>query len=323
MICINSENTDPYFNLATEEYLLKNSDDNIFMLWCSTPSVIVGKHQNALGELNFEYIDEHNIRIARRLSGGGTVYHDKGNLNFTFIVNGEKGKLVDFKKFITPIMNILVDMGLDIEYGKRNDLFIDTKKVSGNAEHVFKKRTLHHGTLLLHANLNHLRNSIKITPGKYTDKAVKSVRSSVANISDYLTTPIEMESFRKNILHSVLNKTPGASMGSLKEDEIKTISELIKEKYNTWEWIFGYSPKFTFHNTIDLNNKKAEIDMFVEKGIIKEVQISGSGTFEKSMTLLSKNLIGKKQEKKTILTEIKKVDHFDDPLLTRILFGFF
>jgi len=176
MLIVNRPHTDPWFNIAAEEYFLKNFQEDIFMLWQNEASIIVGKHQNTLAEINYPYVKENGIPVIRRISGGGTVFHDLGNLNFTFIQNGEKGKLVDFRKFTDPILAVLNKMGVPAVFEGKNDLRVDGLKISGNAEHVFKNRVLHHGTLLFSSVLNDLGKALKVKTDRFTDKAVKSIR---------------------------------------------------------------------------------------------------------------------------------------------------
>ena len=273
MLYIDSKNINPYFNLATEEFLLKDKTDNIFMLWISEPSVIIGKHQNTLAEINYNYINQKKFFIARRLSGGGSVFHDKGNLNFTWILNGESGKLVDFKKFINPVIDYLSQYDLNATYGGRNDILIGNKKVSGNAEHVYKNRTLHHGTLLFNTNLEHLRSSLKTEIDKYKDKAVKSVPHSVANIKDFINNVIDLDSFRDN-LKDYIKKIYGSQSDYIfSQEELLKIEELKKNKYETWDWNFGYSPEYIFTREIIINKIMISLKFKVVKGRISEVKI--------------------------------------------------
>ena len=174
MLCIINTNTKPYFNLAAEDYVLRNFKDDCFMLWRNKPSIIIGKHQNTLAEINLEYVKDNNIDVVRRLSGGGAVFHDLGNLNFTFIKNAkDEGSLVDFKKYIQPILEVLQSLGVNAKFEGRNDIMIDGKKISGNAEHVFKRRVLHHGTLLFLSQIADLSKALKVNPLKYQDNGVK------------------------------------------------------------------------------------------------------------------------------------------------------
>jgi len=200
MLCIHLKNTDPYFCLAAEEYLLKNFQEDIFMLWQSENAVVVGKHQNLLGEINYPFVRENNIALCRRISGGGTVFHDSGNVNFSFIKNVKSPAEISFKQFTAPVVDALAKLGVAATTSGRNDLLIDGLKISGNAEHVYKNRVLHHGTLLFNSDLKNLGQAIKVVPGKYESKAVQSNRSPVANISQFLKNPMTTGEFVQFLL---------------------------------------------------------------------------------------------------------------------------
>ena len=187
MLCIHDKHTDPFFNLAAEEYVLKNFTEDCFMLWRNGPSIIVGKHQNTLAEINLDWVRANNIKVVRRLSGGGAVFHDLGNLNFTFIVSGEDGNLVDFRKFTKPILEVLQKLGVEAKFEGRNDLTIKGMKFSGNAEHVHKNRTLHHGTLLFSSVMADLSQALKVNPLKFTRPSNRCARGSPTSAS---TCPI-------------------------------------------------------------------------------------------------------------------------------------
>lgn len=289
MLLVLSKSFNPFINLATEEVLLKQKTDNIIMLWRSETAVIVGKHQNALSEVNYRYLCENNIPIARRLSGGGTVVHDLQNLNFTFIANGEDGKLIDFKRYLNPIIEYLATLGIEAHIGKTNDLRINDLKISGNAEHVYRKRILHHGTLLFNSDLNQLRRSIDVAPEKYIDKAVQSNRSSVTNIANHLAQNMSIEIFTAELFNFLKAKYKGNSY-QLSNDEHSAINKLAKEKYAQPEWIWGYSPKYKFNNTFNYNNSKWEVEFHVEKGIIKTSNIQKDGH---QQALIEQSIINK------------------------------
>lgn len=274
MLCVVNPNVDPYFNIASEEYLLKSFSDDIFMLYRNESSVIVGKHQNAFAEVNTLFVKQHNIPVIRRLSGGGAVFHDMGNVNFTFISNGREGSLVDFKKFLTPILTALQTMGVPAEANKRNDLVIEERKISGNAEHVFKNRTLHHGTLLYAAELDRLRGCLKVVPEQFSDRAVRSVRSQVTNIRDYMSVPLSVDDFMAAVQQSLLETFPATTTYGFNDEDNSKINQLIAEKYSTWDWNFGYSPKCQIFKSGLIDTIKVSCEITVEKGFITSLSIA-------------------------------------------------
>ena len=275
MLCINDFHTDPYFNLAAEEYLLKQFTNNCFMLWKNAPSVIVGRHQNSLAEINLDYVKQNNIKVVRRLSGGGAVFHDLGNLNFTFIENAKNDKLIDFKKYTQPIITVLQSLGINASFEGRNDLVIDGKKFSGNAEHVFRNRVLHHGTLLFAAELADLSGALNANPAKFTDKAIKSVRSRVTNISSHLKEPLDIEAFRNMILRYMMDNYPDCEQYDYTKDDLDAICKLRDEKYSSWDWNFGQSPGYDMVNRVKTGGGFLEAHINVKNGFLKNVRIFG------------------------------------------------
>ncbi len=306
MLIIKSDTTNPYFNIASEEYLLRELPDNVFMIYINEPSIIVGKHQNTLAEINYRYIKENNITVVRRLSGGGTVYHDHGNINFTFIQNVEGKNFIDFKKYTKPVISFLQKLGVNARFEGKNDLRIDGLKISGNAEHVFKNRVLHHGTLLFDSQLNALNEAIRVQPHRYRDKAVKSIRSTVTNIKSHLKKPMTVAQFANAILSEIKNTERSAFTFEFSPADKEKINKLIEEKYKTWEWNFGYSPKYELINEFH-SNPHLYISISVEKGIITSLQIKDQQG-NTSMTNLSNALIGQKHNEETIAEQIKKTE---------------
>ncbi|PTK58017.1 lipoate--protein ligase, partial [Staphylococcus nepalensis] len=187
--------TDPTLNLAMEEYILKNmpNDDSYFLFYINRPSIIIGKNQNTIEEVNQPYIDEHGIDVVRRISGGGAVYHDTGNLNFSFITDDDGNSFHNFKKFTEPIVEALKSLGLDAEMSGRNDIQVGNAKISGNAMVKVKDRMFSHGTLMLNSELNEVQNALRVNPAKIKSKGIKSVRSRVANISEFLEESLDID----------------------------------------------------------------------------------------------------------------------------------
>ena len=288
----------PAINLATEEYLLKRRHENIFFLYADKPSIICGKHQNTLAETNFQVTQNLSLEVYRRLSGGGTVYHDEGNLNFCFISNESNQQMIDFKRYSMPILEVLNLMGVNATFGGRNDFLIEGKKISGNACHVFKNRVMHHGTLLFDSNLANLGNSLKTDPTKYTDKAVKSVRSVVTNISDHLTSPISFNEFKSAIFQHI---TKGKQM-ELTDEENHEIKLLADTKYSTWEWNYGYSPEYKFKKRLSFPSTGliVQIEFGVQKGTITSMSVLANKETEQITTLFQR-LVGQTHRLETII----------------------
>lgn len=313
MLCIFYQSNDAYFNLATEEYLLKEFTDDLFTLWRNEPSIIVGKHQNALAEINVDFVKENHIKVVRRLSGGGTVFHDLGNLNFTFIMNGESNQLVDFHKYTLPILDVLRKLDVDAKFEGRNDLTIDGKKFSGNAEHVYKKRILHHGTLLFSSVMTDLSDALRVDPLKFRDKAVKSVKSRVTNISEHLHQPLDILSFKDLIMSHIMEMYPDAVPYELTSEDLRKIEHLKETKYSTWEWNFGYSPKYNLQRFVKTGGGKIEFDLDVQDGIIQNIKFFGDFFNTKEPEELEELLRGCKHEEQAIknrLADIKIGDYF-------------
>lgn len=270
IILINNS-LDIFNHLATEEYLLKQYTSEFLMIWRSSPAVVIGKHQNLFAETNFPYIHQKKINLARRISGGGTVYHDEGNINFTFIKNGEEGNLIDFKEQTKPIIHFLNDLDIDAYLGKRNNIFINDKKISGNAEHVYKKRILHHGTLLYSSNLPEIYETLRTKEHKYSDKAVKSVKAHITNIVDHLYSPLHIEEFIGELVSYFQHTGVAIEYFTLKPEDKEAIEKLKQSKYLTEDWVYGYSPKYRFSNSIAWGKDHLQVQLNIEKGIITSV----------------------------------------------------
>lgn len=238
MLCIDNKHTDPYFNLAAEEYLLKNFSDNIFMLWQNEPSVIVGKHQNVRAEINLDFAEKNHIKIARRFSGGGTVFHDLGNLNLTFI---ETNSNVNFDKFTNEILDMLIQIGINAEADERRAINIDGLKISGSAQCIHKDRVMYHATLLFSSDLSSLIKSLEGDEWEETNDTqrriyVKSVKSPVTNIAEHLQQAFGLREFKQYVMDYFMNKSKINSFYGFDKKDIQAIELLKKEKYIRPEW---------------------------------------------------------------------------------------
>ena len=265
---------DPAFNLAAEEWLLTGSRDDIFMLWRNAPAVIVGRNQNTLAEIDEDFVRERNIPVVRRLSGGGAVFHDLGNINFTFITDGGPAGGVDFERFTRPIREALRLMGVDCVFSGRNDLLIDGLKVSGNAQHFFENRVLHHGTLLFASDMADLSGALRPDPEKFRHKAVKSVSARVTNISSHLNVRMEPTDFIRALMEHVAGDTDTDRM-TLSGEETAAIEELAETRYRTWEWNFGASPAYNFSRRTRTPGGLLDANLLVNRGVILEARLFG------------------------------------------------
>ncbi len=327
MLCINLESTDPYLNLATDEFLLKNFTEDCFMLWRNDNAIIIGKHQNTLSEINVDYVHEKKINVVRRISGGGAVYHDLGNLNFSFVMTGEDGNLVDFRKFTLPIIEVLQNMGVNARFEGRNDLTIDGKKFSGNAEHVWRNRTLHHGTLLFSSEMKDVSGALKVNPLKFKDKAIKSVRSRVTNISEHLTEKMGVLEFRDRIMKYIMEKYADSRMYEFSEAEMQKIRKLRDGKFSQWEWNYGYSPKYGFERMIRTKEGGSlEFHLDVERGIIRDIRIYGDFFHKYDIGVVEKSLIGIRHDAAAIrqtLSGFRLNDYFRNITVDEFIEGMF
>lgn len=267
--------SDPYWNLATEEFLLKSSNDNYIILYVNKPSVVVGKHQIAQKEVNSKFINDNNILIARRLTGGGSVYHDEGNLNISFIQTGKSGENILYKTIIHPFFFFLKNQIPELELNDRNDFVVDGKKISGSAMHIFKNRILAHCTLLVDCNLKNLSESLKGYPERFTDKSIPSKRSDVMNISQKFAS-ISIDKMILDFVSWLKDGYASLTVTVLNSNSEDMIQDLVTTKYSTISWIYGYSPKYIYQNFIPYGKTKFHFTLEVEKGIIEGISLDSN-----------------------------------------------
>lgn len=304
--------TDPQVNLAIEEYVLKNfgEKDTYLLFYVNEPSIIVGKNQNSVEEINTDYVDENNIKVVRRLSGGGAVYHDLGNLNFSFITKDDGDSFHDFQKFTQPVVEALNKIGVPAELVGRNDLQIEGRKFSGNAQFSTKGRMFSHGTLMLDSELEHIVSALNVKKEKIESKGIKSIRSRVTNISEYLDEPITMDAFKEIILKYIFDVENVSDVPTfeLTQEDWDNIYEISKNRYQKWEWNYGKSPAYNKQASHKFPSGLLDVRLDVDKGKIKNCKIFGDFFGLGEVTDIEEKLIGNNHERKAIEKALENID---------------
>ena len=307
---LNLTTTDPAFNLAVEQYVFDHlpRDRMYFMLWQNENAIIIGKHQNTYAEINTEYVAENNIKVVRRLSGGGAVYHDLGNLNFTFITDAAQENGIDFHAFCVPIVRALKKLGVNAEINGRNDMLIDGKKFSGNSQYIRNGRVMHHGTLLFSSNLEVITNALNVDPAKIKAKGIKSVRSRVTNIAEHMQDEIGLQCFREALLSSILLINPGTEY-ILTDEDLEEIGRIKEERYDTWQWNYGTSGECTLSKKDRIEGcGSVEIRYVLEHGLIKSMQLYGDFFSIRDPAQLCRQLIGTSLTKEALFVALANVE---------------
>ncbi len=302
MLFIKRNRTNPWFNISAEEFVLKYFTEDVIMLWESSEAVIVGKHQNPVAEVNLPFVYKHSIPVIRRISGGGTVVHGKGNLNFTHIsTKFNKNKLIDFQGFTLPVIEFLKGYGIDASFKGKNNLYVTGKKFSGNSAHIFKNKIIHHGTLLFDADIELLQNIIKPSSAYIADKSIPSVRTKVGNLKPYFPKDFNLNDFKTTFKKFLINYFHINDIQEFTSDDAEKIEQLANKKYKTIAWNFGYSPNYFFKKQINTVYGKISAEISVSKGIISDIRVM----FEKKrLEKVEKNLIGLWHEPETIRKEL-------------------
>lgn len=310
MLFIDNENiTDPRINLAIEEYALKNLDpDKTYLLfYVNGPSIIIGKNQNTIEEINKQYVEENDIHVVRRLSGGGAVYHDLGNLNFSFITKDDGDSFLNFRRFTQPVIDALHELGVKAELSGRNDIHVGDKKVSGNAQYTTKGRMFSHGTLMFDSEIENVVNALKVKDEKIRSKGIKSIRSRVANINDFLQNKLTMEEF-KQLLLEYLYKEQEIGTYKLSEEDWKGIHDISEKRYKNWDWNYGKSPKFDIQRSQRFDAGTIDVRLNISKGTIQECKIYGDFFGVGDVSDVQDMLTGVKYEKNAIHKALHEMD---------------
>ena len=299
MLYIESPVTDPHWNLALEEHLFSGKSEEVFMLWQNSSSIIIGKNQNAMAEIDYSYVTKENIPVVRRLTGGGAVYHDLGNLNFTYIVNREG--FGDYIGFTKTLREYLASLGLSAEVSGRNDVLVDGKKISGNAQYSKQGRLLHHGTILIGADMTHLSRALRPDEEKIKSKGIRSVQSRVTNLGPLLSMDVEV--FRA-VFAAFVSKSEDMQPYILSAEDRAAVDKLVKEKYGTFAWNYGYSPKYAFHTRQRFPGGGVEVFLDIRDGIIRDAKIFGD--FLGDAVPLAEGLRGLAHNAETLRKAVKK-----------------
>lgn len=290
MYLLNHPSTDCFFNLACEEYFVRHSQEDIILLWQNKNTIVVGKNQNTLEEINYPYVMKHNINVVRRMTGGGAVYHDLGNVNFSIIRTTEKEHFNDYAYFTQPVCLFLQTLGLNVKLSGRNDLTLCGMKFSGNAQACFGSRLLHHGTILFDSDLTGLSNALNPSPLKIESKGIKSVRSRVTNLRPSLSLDMTVHAFKKSLSSYLLHSIPDLQEHSLTPEEMTAIQLLAESKYRTWEWNYGGSPPFTLSKSQKYPFGLVTLRLYIESGQLRTLKIYGDFFGRKEAGILEKKL---------------------------------
>ncbi|MBS4210677.1 lipoate--protein ligase [Bacillus sp. FJAT-50079] len=301
---------DPRINLAIEEYALKNLDINqsYLLFYINEPSIIIGKNQNTIEEINTSYVEDNGIHVVRRLSGGGAVYHDLGNLNFSFITKDDGESFLNFKKFTEPVVNALRELGVHAEMKGRNDILVGERKISGNAQFSTRGRMFSHGTLMFNSEIENVVSALNVRKDKIESKGIKSIRSRVANISEFLNEPMSVEQFKQFLLHHIFEGVEEIPEYKLTEEDWKNIEELSKERYQNWDWNYGKSPKFNIQHSHRFPVGQIEFRLDIHKGQIEDCKIFGDFFGVGDVSEIEKCLTGVRYERAEIAKALENVD---------------
>ncbi|MBD2843874.1 lipoate--protein ligase [Paenibacillus sp. IB182496] len=270
--------TDAALNLALEEYALYNLplDEPCLLFYINAPSIIVGRNQNTIEEVNSDYVASRGIQVVRRLSGGGAVYHDLGNLNYSILTKDDGQSFHNFARFTKPVTDALNKMGVPAALTGRNDIQVEERKISGNAQFFSKGRIFTHGTLLFDSELTEVANALKVKPIKIASKSTKSVRGRVANISEFLPERMRIEEFRRMLLRELFGCAPEeVPVYPMTEHEWEEVRRIADARYRSWDWNYGRSPESNIEHTLKFPSGIIDMRLLVKDGRIEQVRLFG------------------------------------------------
>lgn len=305
----NQDVLDQAYNFAMEEYALRFLDENetYFMFYRMKPTIIVGKNQNTLEEINHAFVEQHDIDVMRRLSGGGAVYNDEGNISFSMITKDDGNSFQNFARFTEPVIRALQKLGVNAKLSGRNDIEVDGKKISGNAQFATKGRLYSHGTLLFDVDLDMLEAALQVDPEKYLSKGVKSVRSRVTTIREHLAQDMDIHSFKKILLESIFETTNIPRYEFTAEDKLG-IEKLRAERYRNWDWTYGKSPKASIQRKKRFPAGTIEFQLDINKNQITAATIYGDFFGTEDVAELASKMVGCRFDRSSIREVFQKLD---------------
>lgn len=300
---------DPRVNLALEEYVLRNrlAGEQLLLFYTNAPSIIIGRNQNTIEEINPPFIEERGIHVVRRISGGGAVYHDLGNLNFSFISPYAPGYFNNYAAFTGPVVEVLQELGVPAALGGRNDILAGGRKISGNAQFATPERMFSHGTILFDSNLDDVTAALNVKPGKIESKGVKSVRSRVANVSEFLSEPITVPELQERILDRIF---PGGIRPTLEltDADWAAVDELVARKYGAWEWNYGESPASNVQRAQRFPAGEIDVRLDVQQGRIAGVRIFGDFMGREDVHDIETRLKGVRYDRPSVAAALAGLD---------------
>ncbi len=315
----NGGHTDAHLNLALEEYVLRHkmTGDDLLLFYVNSPAIIIGRNQNTVEEIAADVVAARGIRVVRRVSGGGAVYHDLGNLNFSFMTRDVSGRFNRYDKFNGPVVEVLRELGVPAETGGRNDILADGRKISGNAQFATSGRMFSHGTLLLDSDLDDVTAALRPKPGKIVSKGVKSIRSRVANISEFLSAPITVDELRERILERIFGTRDRTRIPTLTLDEAdwRAARELLESKYGTWAWNYGQNPACNVQRARRFPVGEIDVRLDIQQGRIAGLRIFGDFMGRADVREIEARLCGLAYERDVVagaLSAVDPTDYFGD-----------
>ena len=314
MYLIINDSSNAYYNLAAEEYLIDNFEEDVVMLWRNDNTVVVGKNQNTIEEIDTRYVEENDISVVRRLTGGGAVFHDMGNVNYTIIQSYREGLFSNYAYFTETVRDFLQSLGVAAVLSGRNDLMIEGKKFSGNAQCVRNGRMMHHGTLMFSSDVKDISGALTPNKKKTEGKGVRSVQSHVTNISSHLPAQyagMGTEQFLRLLYDFYQRRFPDAVPYELSPADYDAIQKLTDKKYSTWAWNYGASPAFAAETSRKYDFGLVDVRLNIARGRIKDIRIFGDYFGMKSISEIEILLAGTQYRPEAIIARLSGVDMGD------------